>query len=177
MSADTQSNGNLAKVLELQTELYRDRENLELRYHVANRGKEAAILVNFISRDHAKDSTNLNPAMVELQSDGILKISQRVLDEGSPPSSFRPTHTYTLLSPGKTRDNSIKLVPNQVFWDIYGFDLIPLPKAKQIIFCLGVIPASNTYLELTEGKPTVTAVGSQILPLQTLLCSQPMEMK
>jgi hypothetical protein len=177
MSVDEQIAGNLAQDLELQMELHRDGDSLELRYHIANHGKEAVILVNFLTRIPGDRNTDLNPSMAELQADGILKISQRVLDEGSPPSSIRPNHTYTLLSPGKTREHSIKLAPNQVFWDIHGAKHIPLPNAKKIVLCLGVIPASSTYLELTEGEPKVTSVGGQILPLQTLLCSQPMAMK
>jgi hypothetical protein len=177
MSVGKQGTGNLAKVLELQTELYRNGDSLELRYRVANHGEEAVILMNFVSRDQATDTTNLNSAFAELQAGGTLKISQRVLDEGSPPSSFRPTHTYTLLSPGKTWDHSIKLAPKEVFWDIYGLDLIPLPKAKKLIFCLGVVPTSSTYLELTEGETRVDPVGSDMISYQTLLCSQPMAMK
>jgi hypothetical protein len=177
ISVPEQSTGNIAQDLELQTELYREGENLELRYRVVNHGKEAVILMNFVSDFHFDRTTNLDPAMAELQSDRILKISQRVLDEGSPPSCLRPIHTYTLLSPGKTREHSIPLAPNKVFWDIQGFHLHPLPKAEKIVLCLGVVPASSTHLELTEGEPKVAGVGGALISHQTLLCSQPMAMK
>jgi hypothetical protein len=177
MTVDEQISANIGQGLELRTELYREGDSLELRYRVANQGKEPVVLVNFITRDYIADSTNLNPAMAELQADGTLKLSQRVLDEGSPPSSIPPIHTYTLLSPGKEHENKIQLAPKSAFWDAYGFNLIPLPKAQKIIFCLGVVPASNTYLKLVEGEPKVSPGGSQLLSQQTLICSQPIAIK
>jgi hypothetical protein len=177
MTVDEQIAANIGQGLELRTELHREGDNLELRYQIANQGKEAVVLMNFITRDYIADTTNLNPAMVELQADGTLKLSQRVLDEGSPPSSFRPIHTYTLLSPGKTQEHSIQLAPKTVFWDTYGSSLVPLPKAEKMVFCLGVVSASSTSLELIEGKPKVAPVGSGLLAKQTLVCSQPMAIK
>jgi hypothetical protein len=177
VSVPEQSTGNISKDVELQTELYRDGENLELRYRVVNHGKEAVILMNFLTRIPGDRNTNLDPAMAELQADGTLRISQRILDEGSPPSCIRPNHSYTLLSSGKTREHSIKLAPNQVFWDIYGAKHIPLPNAKKIVLCLGIIPASSTYLKLVEDTPEVAGVGGDLISHQTLLCSQPMAMK
>jgi hypothetical protein len=70
-----QSTGNISKDVELQTELYRDGEKLELRYRVVNHGKEAVILMNFITNNYISNTTNLNPAFAELQADGTLKIS------------------------------------------------------------------------------------------------------
>jgi hypothetical protein len=122
-------------------------------------------------------ATSLDAAIAELQTDEPLKMSQRILHEGSFPSSIRPNHSYILLSPGKTRDHSIQLAPNQVFWDIYGAKHIPLPNAKKVVFCLGVVPASSTNQELVEGEPKVAAVGGDLISHQTLLCSQPMAMK
>jgi hypothetical protein len=177
MTVDEQIAANVGQGLELRTELHRDGDDLELRYQIANQGKEAVVLVNFITRDYIADTTNLDPAMAELQADGTLKLSQRVLDEGSPPSSIRPIHTYTLLSPGKTRVHSIPLTSNKVFWDAQGFNLIPLPKAQKVTFCLGVVPASSISLELVEGEPKVSPGGSKLLSLQTLVCSQPMAIK
>jgi hypothetical protein len=177
VSVPEQSTGDISKDVELQTELYRDGANLELRYRVVNHGKEAVILMNFITRDFISKTTSLDPAMAELEANGTLKISQRVLDEGSPPSCFRPIHTYTLLSPGKALEHSIPLTPNQVFWDIHGFNHIPLPNAKKIAFCLGVVPANSTNLELKEGEPRVAAVGGDLISHQTSLCSQPTTIK
>jgi hypothetical protein len=177
MNVDEQIASNLAQDLELKAELHRDGDGLELRYHIANHGKEAVILMNFLTRIPGDRNTDLDPSMAELQANGILKISKRILDEGSPPSSIRPNHTYTLLSPGKTREHSIKLAPNQVFWDIYGAKHIPLPNAKKIVLCLGIIPSSSTYLKLVEDAPEVAGVGGDLISHQTLLCSQPMAMK
>jgi hypothetical protein len=177
VSVPEQSTGDISKDVELQTELYRDGENLELRYRVVNHGKEAVVLMNFVTREDITNATSLDAAIAELQTDGTVKISQRILHEGSLPSSIRPFHTYILLSPGKSRDHSIQIAPNQVFWDAYGFHLRALPEARKIIFCLGVVPASSTKQELTEGEPKVAVVGGGLISHQTLLCSQPMAMK
>jgi hypothetical protein len=177
MNTDERIAANIAQDLELRTELHREGDSLELRYHVTNHGKEAVILMNFVSRTHSDGKANLNAAMAELQADGNLKISQQVLNEGRPPSSFRPIHAYTLLPPGKTRDHSIPLSPNQVFWDTNGFHLTPLPQAQKVVFCLGLVPVSSTNLELTEGETRVAGVGSKLFGQQTLMCSQPMAMK
>jgi hypothetical protein len=177
MNVTEQSTGNLAKDLELRAELHREGKNLELQYHIANHGKESVILVNFITNTYISNTTNLNPAFAELQADGSLKISQRIVDEGSPPSSIPAIHTYTLLSPGKAQYHTIQLAPDQVFWDARGFYLHALPKVQKITFCLGAVPASSTYLELTEGEPKVSPGGSSLISQQTLLCSQPMAMK